>query len=154
SEQRHPKGLGILFFAEMWERFSFYGMRGLLTLYLVKVVFEDLANKDQVAAHIYGAYGALVYATPFLGGVVADRLIGFKRSVLLGGALMAIGHGVMALQNEVGGEELLYVALAFLIAGNGFFKPNISSMVGGLYHENDPRRDRGFTIFYMGINLG
>lgn len=154
GEQRHPKGLGILFFAEMWERFSFYGMRGLLTLYLVKVVFEDLANKDQVAAHVYGAYGALVYATPFLGGVVADRLIGFKRSVLLGGILMAIGHGVMALQNEVGGEWLLYVALAFLIAGNGFFKPNISSMVGGLYSENDPRRDRGFTIFYMGINLG
>ncbi len=152
--KHHPKGLGMLFFAEMWERFSFYGMRGLLTLYLVKVVFEDHADKDQIAAHIYGAYGALVYATPFLGGLLADRLIGFKRSVLLGGVLMAIGHGVMALQNEVGGESLLYVALAFLIAGNGFFKPNISSMVGGLYGENDPRRDRGFTIFYMGINLG
>src|SRR5690606_10454676 len=121
SEQRHPKGLGILCCAEMWERFSFYGMRGLLTLYLVKVVFEDLGNRDEVAAHTYGAYGALVYATPFVGGMLADRLLGYKRSVMLGAVLMVIGHAAMAIENEF----FLYAALAFLIAGNGFFKPNI-----------------------------
>ena len=145
-----PRGLGMLFFAEMWERFSFYGMRGLLTLYLVNVVFTDIGNADEVAAHTYGAYGALVYATPFIGGALADRLLGYKRSVMLGAVLMALGHLAMVIENQF----FLYVALAFLIAGNGFFKPNISSMVGGLYGENDPRRDAGFTIFYMGINLG
>ncbi|MFK7984497.1 MAG: peptide MFS transporter [Sandaracinaceae bacterium] len=150
TTDKHPPGLGMLFFSEMWERFSFYGMRGLLTLYLVNVVFHDIANKDEVAAHTYGAYGALVYATPFVGGLIADRLLGYKRSVMLGSVLMALGHIAMAVENEF----FLYLALAFLIAGNGFFKPNISSMVGGLYKENDPRRDRGFTIFYMGINLG
>jgi POT family proton-dependent oligopeptide transporter len=150
DSQKHPKGLGMLFFAEMWERFSFYGMRGLLTLYLVNVVFRDLADKDEVAAHTYGAYGALVYATPFVGGLLADRILGYKKAVMLGAVLMALGHVAMAIENEL----FLYVALAFLIAGNGFFKPNISSMVGGLYGENDPRRDRGFTIFYLGINLG
>lgn len=149
-----PRELYMLFFAEMWERFSFYGMRALLTLYMTKQLFENLTGGDPAirakAIGIYAAYGALVYATPFLGGIVADRLLGFKKSVMLGGILMSIGHFVMAIETEF----WLYVALAFLIIGNGFFKPNISSMVGGLYEDNDPRRDGGFTIFYMGINLG
>jgi POT family proton-dependent oligopeptide transporter len=150
---KHPKGLGILFFAEMWERFSFYGMKGLLVLYLTNELFshvERSGERDRIAYGIYGAYTALVYATPFVGGLLADRVLGYRRAVLLGGVLMALGHAVMAVENETA----LYIALAFLIAGNGFFKPNISSMVGGLYKENDPRRDAGFTIFYMGINLG
>ncbi len=150
---RQPRALYMLFFAEMWERFSFYGMRALLTLYLVRQLFShmDTQGADAKAKGIYAAYGALVYATPFLGGIVADRILGYKRSVMLGAVLMAIGHFVMAIETEF----FLYLALAFLIAGNGFFKPNISSMVGGLYEDRaDPRRDGGFTIFYMGINLG
>jgi POT family proton-dependent oligopeptide transporter len=142
----------MLFFTEMWERFSFYGMRSLLTLYMTLQLFEDLADPDKKAKAfgIYAAYGALVYATPYVGGILADRIIGYKKSTIWGGILMMIGHFVMAIENEF----FLYVALAFLIMGNGFFKPNISSMVGGLYGKNDPRRDGGFTIFYMGINLG
>lgn len=153
TRRGQPKGLGMLFFAEMWERFSFYGMRGLLVLYLTRTLFariESSDERDAVAYGIYAAYGALVYATPFIGGLLADRLLGYKRAVILGGILMACGHLAMAIETEL----FLYIALAFLIAGNGFFKPNISSMVGGLYEENDPRRDAGFTIFYMGINLG
>ncbi len=152
DQHKQPRALYMLFFAEMWERFSFYGMRALLTLYLVSELFKDLGDDAQgVAYGIYAAYGALVYATPFLGGLVADKILGFKRSVMFGAVLMTIGHLVMAVENETA----LYIALAFLIAGNGFFKPNISSMVGGLYTDiNDPRRDGGFTIFYMGINLG
>lgn len=153
QKQKQPRSLYMLFFAEMWERFSFYGMRALLVLYLTRQLFVDLGESgaEEKAYGIYAAYGALVYATPFLGGIIADKLLGYKKSVLLGGVLMAIGHFVMAIETEF----FLYVALAFLIAGNGFFKPNISSMVGGLYEDrNDPRRDGGFTIFYMGINLG
>tara|TARA_Y100001954_G_scaffold8066_1_gene8133 strand:- start:3959 stop:5527 length:1569 start_codon:yes stop_codon:yes gene_type:complete len=147
-----PKELYMLFFAEMWERFSFYGMRALLTLYLTMQLFEHLTDpvKEAKAIGIYAAYGALVYATPFLGGIIADKLLGFRKSVVLGGVLMMIGHFVMAIETEF----FLYMALAFLIIGNGFFKPNVSSIVGGLYKEGDPRRDGGFTIFYMGINLG
>ena len=147
---KQPRELMMLFFAEMWERFSFYGMRALLTLYLTLELFKDLANGEAKAIGIYAAYGALVYTTPFLGGVIADRWLGFKRSVMLGAFLMMVGHFAMAIENEL----FLYIALSFLIIGNGFFKPNISNMVGGLYRENDPRRDGGFTIFYMGINLG
>ncbi len=149
---KQPKELYLLFFAEMWERFSFYGMRALLTLYLTKQLFENLGDEEakSTAYGIYAAYGALVYSTPFIGGIIADKLLGFKKSVMLGAVLMAVGHFVMAVENEL----FLYIALAFLIIGNGFFKPNISSMVGGMYEENDPRRDGGFTIFYMGINLG
>ncbi len=153
TQMKQPRSLYMLFFAEMWERFSFYGMRALLLLYLTDQLFaaEGAAEADRIGKGIYAAYGALVYATPFIGGIVADRILGYKRSVLLGGLLMAIGHFVMAIETEF----MLYVALAFLIAGNGFFKPNISSMVGGLYESReDPRRDSGFTIFYMGINLG
>ena len=149
---KQPKELYMLFFAEMWERFSFYGMRALLTLYLTLQLFEHLADPEKKAKAfgIYAAYGALVYATPFLGGIIADKLLGYKKAVMFGSVLMMIGHFVMAIETEL----FLYIALAFLIIGNGFFKPNVSSIVGGLYKKGDPRRDGGFTIFYMGINLG
>lgn len=148
----HPRALFMLFFAEMWERFSFYGMRALLILYLTSRLFDHLQDpvKKITAYGIYAAYGALVYTTPFLGGLIADKFLGFKKSVLLGAILMAIGHFVMAIETEI----WLYIALAFLIVGNGFFKPNISSIVGQLYKDGDRRKDKGFTIFYMGINLG
>jgi len=148
----HPVGLFYLFFAELWERFSFYGMRALLTLYLATEIFVELGTKDadEKAIGVYAAYGALVYATPLLGGFLADKVMGFRRAIILGGVLMAIGHFVMVIENDAA----LYLALGFLIMGNGFFKPNISSFVGDLYEEKDINRDAGFTIFYLGINLG
>lgn len=205
----HPPGLVILFFAEMWERFSYYGMRGLLKLYMVNYLFvtwrqikqgapfsqggpidvigasairswlsnpsdtelaacvteksvkyagvaADVATAaarsacvaQEHASILYGWYTGLVYLTPFFGGIIADRLLGQKRTVLVGGTLMALGHFVMAI------ESSFFLALALLILGNGAFKPNISTQVGNLYREGDPRRDGAFTIFYMGINLG
>jgi len=162
----HPKGLFFLFFAELWERFSYYGMRALLTLYMVNEFFSwmtDEAYREEVSFGIFAAYGSLVYATPVLGGMIADKFIGFKKSIMLGGILMALGHFFMAFYFDTGmfGFEatsinnfFFYAALALLIIGNGFFKPNISSMVGRLYPEGDDRRDSGFTIFYMGINAG
>ena len=144
NESGHPKGLYVLFGAEMWERFSYYGMRALLVLYMT----DHMSFSDDAAYGVYGAYTALVYATPVFGGMIADKILGFRKAVMLGGTLMALGHFAMAM------ESMLYVALAFLIVGNGFFKPNISSIVGKLYKKGDPRRDAGFTIFYMGINLG
>lgn len=141
---RHPPGLTMLFFTEMWERFSFYGMRALLILYMVK----HLRYQDERAYIVYGSYTALVYATPVFGGMLADRLLGYRKSVTLGAVMMALGHFTMAF------EALFYPALGLLIVGNGFFKPNISTIVGRLYTPDDPRRDAGFTIFYMGINLG
>jgi POT family proton-dependent oligopeptide transporter len=148
----HPPQLFMLFFSELWERFSFYGMRALLTLYLTTQLFRSLGDPGakETAFGIYAAYGALVYTTPFIGGILADKVLGFKRSTMLGAVLMAIGHFIMAIENE----PMLYLALSFLIVGNGFFKPNISSMVGGLYKQGDPRRDGAFTIFYLGINVG
>jgi proton-dependent oligopeptide transporter, POT family len=143
----HPVGLYTLFFAEMWERFSYYGMRALLVLYMIK---GFLKLNDGAAYAVYGAYTALVYATPFIGGMLADRLLGARRAVVLGGLLMAAGHLLMTIESHVS----FYGALALLIAGNGFFKPNISTMVGSLYPAGNPKRDGGFTIFYMGINLG
>ena len=209
---RHPPGLFILFFTEMWERFSYYGMRGLLKLYMVNYLFitvrqtlqggkfdgtgspdliagwnlvrtllpapgnvaqcvsekvKELTAADATmaleqattiaeqtcavgasASYLYGAYTALVYLTPLLGGIVADRLFGQRRTVVVGGVLMAIGHFIMAFENW------FFVALLFLIVGNGAFKPNISTQVGNLYAKSDGRRDGAFTIFYMGINLG
>jgi POT family proton-dependent oligopeptide transporter len=144
AKQGHPKGLYILFFTEMWERFSYYGMRALLVLYLVNHLKFD--RKDALA--VYGMYTGLVYLTPILGGALADRILGKRKAVIIGGLVMALGHLAMAF------EPLLYIALGLLIVGNGFFKPNISTIVGGLYQQGDPRRDGGFTIFYMGINLG
>ena len=143
----HPTGLFNLFFAEMWERFSYYGMRALLVLYMLK---GFLKYNDSRAYAVYGAYTALVYATPFIGGMIADRLLGARRAVVLGGLLMAAGHLLMTVQHEIA----FFMALALLIAGNGFFKPNISTLVGKLYKKGDARRDGAFTIFYMGINLG
>ena len=143
----HPTGLYTLFFAEMWERFSYYGMRALLVFYMIKG-FLKLNDADAYAT--YGAYTAMVYATPFIGGMLADRLLGARRAVVLGGLLMAAGHLAMTWEN--GGA--FYSALALLIVGNGFFKPNISTIVGNLYPQGSPKRDGGFTIFYMGINLG
>ena len=143
----HPAGLFMLFFAEMWERFSYYGMRALLTLYLIK---GFLGLNDTAAYKVYGAYTALVYMTPYFGGMLADRLLGRRRAVVLGGLLMAGGHLLMTIENR----SMFFIALAFIIVGNGFFKPNISTMVGELYPKASDRKDAGFTIFYMGINLG
>ena len=143
----HPRALAVLFNAEMWERFSFYGMRALLVLYMVKFLGYDKAEE---AYPIYGAYGALVYAFPVVGGWVANTWLGYSRCVVLGGIIMALGQFCLAAKSEFG----LFAGLAFLCVGNGLFKPNISSTVGRLYAEGDPRRDRGFTIFYMGINIG
>lgn len=143
----HPVGLFTLFFAEMWERFSYYGMRSLLVLYMIK---GFLGLNDDRAYAVYGAYTALVYATPFIGGIVADKLLGQRHAVILGGVLMASGHLLMAVESEIP----FFIALALLVVGNGFFKPNISTMVGSLYPSGSGRRDAGFTLFYMGINLG
>ncbi|HEX3695668.1 MAG TPA: peptide MFS transporter [Polyangia bacterium] len=142
--QAHPTGLYVLFGAEAWERFSYYGMRALLVLYLTK----HLQFNRPDALSIYATYTGLVYLTPIAGGFFADRVLGRRKAVLIGGILMALGHLAMAF------EPLLHLALGLLILGNGFFKPNISTIVGGLYEEGDVRRDGGFTIFYMGINLG
>lgn len=141
---KHPSGLSILFLTEMWERFSFYGMRALLILYLVNA----LEYPREQALQIYATYTALVYLTPIIGGYLADKWLGAHRAVFIGGIIMALGHFAMAIPSQ------LYTALGLLIVGNGFFKPNISATVGALYNDNDPRRDGGFTIFYMGINLG
>ncbi len=180
---RHPPGLFILFFAEMWERFSYYGMRGLLKLYLANyllvsarealqgcrqrtppcalvpgdpggvILWDSIRhllpdNPQEQASLLYGTYTALVYATPLLGGILADRWFGQRRSVMLGALLMAFGHFMMA------SERAFFLALLLLILGNGAFKPNISTQVGNLYPAGDSRRDGAFTIFYMGINLG
>ncbi len=158
----HPRGLYILFFAEMWERFSFYGMRGLLIFYLT----QHFLFGDKEAAGIYATYGALVYLTPVIGGLVADRFLGFRKAVIFGAILLCIGHFGMAFESEptVRVGDLVqrntaylqgfYFSLAFIIVGVGFLKPSISNIVGQLYGDDDPRRDGGFTIFYMGINLG
>jgi POT family proton-dependent oligopeptide transporter len=144
AREKHPVALPMLFVTEMWERYSYYTMRALLVLYLVNAVGLERAN----ALEIYGMYTGLVYLTPIFGGYLADRYFGRRKAILIGGITMALGHFAMAFQS------LLYPALGLLIIGNGFFKPNISSLLGTLYRENDPRRDRGFTIFYMGVNLG
>jgi len=138
------KALRVLFFAETWERFSYYGMRALLVLYMTK----HFAFSDDRAYQVYGSYTALVYTTPLVGGILADRLLGGRKAVVFGGLLMALGHFAMAF------DHLFYPALALLICGNGFFKPNISAIVGRIYPDKDEKRDRAFAIFYMGINLG
>ena len=136
----------MLFFAELWERFSYYGMRALLVLYMV----EALRYADDKAQGIYGAYIGFVYATPLIGGMLADRFLGYRKAIFLGGSLMVLGHFAMAIENPY----FFYGAMGLIICGNGFFKPNISTMVGSLYEKSDPRRDGAFTIFYMGINVG
>jgi len=154
----HPSALFTLFFAELWERFSFYGMRALLILYMTQVLFREMAKgeADVTAYGIYGAYGALVYAMPVIGGMIADKIFGFRRAIFLGGALMALGHFTLGLEGLVfeGNMMVFFVSLALIIVGNGFFKPNISSFLGTFYEQNDPRKDGAFTIFYMGVNIG
>lgn len=145
-EKGHPKGLMTLFFSEMWERFCYYGMRTLLTLYLVKSLFKG----DAEASLIYGAYTGLIYAAPILGGKMADKYLGYRYAVLMGAVLMAIGEFLIL----GGNETFLLIGMGALIVGNGYFKANISTIVGKLYKDGDPRRDSGFTIFYIGINVG
>ena len=165
----HPRGLAFLFATEMWERFSYYGMRALLVLYMVKYLLQpDQAGAvagygatraalealfgplsvQALASQIYGLYTGLVYLTPIFGGLLADRYLGQRRTVLIGAVLMAVGHFMMAF------EALFFLALLTLILGNGAFKPNISTQVGGLYAPGDRRRDRAYSIFYVGVNLG
>jgi len=166
----HPAGLFILFFTEMWERFSYYGMRALLVLYMTSYLIKDPEKANAVfgfsalrhmletgfgpldtqplASQIYGLYTGFVYLSPLFGGIIADKVWGQKKTVYVGAILMAIGHFLMA------SEKMFLLALFFLILGNGAFKPNISTQVGNLYPQGDARRDGAFTIFYMGINLG
>jgi POT family proton-dependent oligopeptide transporter len=165
----HPKGLTFLFTTEMWERFSYYGMRSLLVLYMTKYLLLPEHSGDvrglltvksalegifgpldvqPLSSQIWGFYTALVYFTPIFGGLLADRVLGQRRTVIIGAVLMAIGHFMMAV------EQLFLFALLALILGNGAFKPNISTQVGGLYAPGDPRRDRAYSIFYVGINVG
>lgn len=163
----HPRGLGVLFFTELWERFSFYGMRALLIFYLTK----HFLFSDREAYAIYGAYTALVYIGPLVGGFIADRYLGARRAVALGAVLLALGHFTMALEGapavvledpalghlvvrDGAMLQVLYLALALIIGGEAFLKPNISTLVGRLYAPNDRRRDAGFTLFYLGINVG
>lgn len=155
----HPKGLMILFFAEMWERFSYYGMRALLVLYLTKHFLFERGD----AYGLYGAYTTLVYITPVIGGVLADRYLGARKAVVIGAILLVLGHAGMAIEGEpvLAGQtadpgvlNIFYFSLALIIAGVGFLKANISTIVGALYAKTDERRDSAFTIFYVGINLG
>ena len=145
GSMRHPAGLKVIFMTEMWERFSYYGMRALLVLYLVNA----LGYQRSDALELYGIYTGLVYLTPLVGGAVADRWLGARLAAVIGAAIMMLGHFAMAV------PSLLHLAMGLLIVGNGFFKPNTTSMVGMLYpDEDDPRRAGGYTIFYMGVNLG
>ncbi|HSR09449.1 MAG TPA: peptide MFS transporter [Bryobacteraceae bacterium] len=167
----HPAGLFVLFFTEMWERFSYYGMRALLVLYMVDYLIKNVRagsvhvlgflplqrgieavfgpqNVQPLASQIYGMYTALVYLTPLFGGMIADRLLGQRKTVVIGAVLMAVGQFFLA------AESMFLVGLFFLIVGNGCFKPNLATQVGGLYPPGDPRLDRAYSIYYMGVNLG
>jgi POT family proton-dependent oligopeptide transporter len=149
----HPAALFVLFFTEMWERFSYYGMRALLTVFLISEITKGgwgWSNAD--AMSLYGWYTSLVYATPLLGGMIADKFSGFKKAILIGALLMTLGHASMALEGF--DANFFYVGLGLMILGNGMFKPNISSMVGQLYPDKSSKKDAGYTIFYMGINAG
>lgn len=153
-QKGHPRGLYVLFFTEMWERFGYYLMVGILYLFLHDTVNHGGRGMDvSMAADITGSYIALVYLTPFIGGLVADRYIGYRVSIFLGGSLMALGYFLMSVPNSGG---LLYVALASVIVGNGFFKPNISTLLGNIYNKEElkPKKDVAYNIFYMGINIG
>lgn len=149
----HPVGLFILFFTEMWERFSYYGMRALLVLYLIESVSSEnpgLGWSRADASNLYGWYTMLVYITPIIGGIVADKLLGFRKAIIIGALLMTLGHLSLAFQPM----PAFYLGLILLIVGNGFFKPNISSIVGQLYPDGSDLKDSGYTIFYQGINIG
>ena len=149
----HPSGLFVLFFTEMWERFSYYGMRALLVLFLVSSILDEGWGWDRADALVlYAWYTGLVYITPILGGIIADKIMGYRKAVVLGALLMTLGHASMAL--EVTADAFFFLGLGLLIIGNGLFKPNISSMVGQLYKGQGKEKDAGYTIFYMGINAG
>ena len=159
AKKGHPKGLYLLFVTEMWERFSYYGMRGLFVLFMVNALFAGESDPRAIASNIFGSYTGLVYLTPLLGGYIADRYWGNRRSIFWGGVLMAIGQffmfaSAMYYQSFELAKYLMFCGLGLLILGNGFFKPNISTMVGDLYAPQDKRKDAAFTIFYMGINVG
>lgn len=149
--KKHPKALPFLFFSEMWERFGYYLMIGIFTLYLKdSVAGFNMDEKD--SASLYGTFIALVFFTPFLGGLIADRYLGYRRSIILGGLLMGVGYCTMGIHSET----MLYVSMALVIIGNGFFKPNISTLLGNVYStpEHKHQKDEGYNIFYMGINVG
>ena len=146
----HPSGLFVLFFTEMWERFSYYGMRVLFVVFLVKVAFSDGAWARADALALYGIYTGFVYFTPMLGGILADKFLGYRKAVMIGALIMTLGHASMALETEIS----FYAGLLMLIIGNGFFKPNISSIVGNIYDKVPELKDGAYTIFYMGINAG
>jgi proton-dependent oligopeptide transporter, POT family len=147
----HPRGLSTLFFTEMWERFSYYGMRAFLILYMTAAVANGgLGFDDKHAATVYGNYVGAVWLTPILGGFIADRLLGQYRSVLLGGSIIALGHFTLAFKTL----STFYAGLVLIVIGTGLLKPNVSTIVGSLYEDGDTRRDAGFSVFYMGINLG
>ncbi len=157
QRKTHPKALFTLFFAELWERFSFYGMRSFLVLYMTKVLFEKIAEgeADARAYGIYGAFNALLYAAPVIGGMIADKILGFRRTIIIGGISMAAAQFILAFNAwQFNSETMFFTGLGLLAVGNGFFKPNISSFLGTFYDKNDPRKDGAFTIFYMGINIG
>ena len=162
KSQKHPRGLYVLFFTEMWERFSYYGMRALLTLFLTaELVTGGFGMSEEDSLKIYALFTGLVYLTPLIGGWFADKLIGQRKSIFIGGLTMAIGQFLLTASavkfftpDEPSRLLLFYIGLGVLILGNGFFKPNISTIVGDLYDNDDPRKDGGFTIFYMGINIG
>ncbi|MGB3228754.1 MAG: peptide MFS transporter [Saprospiraceae bacterium] len=146
----HPKGLYLLFFTEMWERFSYYGMRAILVLFLTKQLMMD----KTISSGIYGSFTGLVYLTPIIGGYLADRYWGNRKSIVIGGLVMALGQFMLFFSGAMTSNFMMYLGLGLLVFGNGFFKPNISTMVGQLYPENDRRLDSAYTVFYMGINLG
>ena len=155
NSKGHPKGLYLLFVTEMWERFSYYGMRALFMLYMVQALLFD----KEFASQVYGSYTGLVYLTPLIGGYIADKYWGNRRSIVVGALVMAVGQFLLFLsacyfhQVDVA-KWLMFCGLGLLIMGNGFFKPNISTMVGRLYSDDDKRKDSAFTIFYMGVNVG
>jgi POT family proton-dependent oligopeptide transporter len=156
AEKGHPKGLYILFATEMWERFNFYGMRAMLVLFMT----QALLYSNEYASNLYGSYIGFIYLTPLIGGYIADRYWGNHRSIIAGGLVMALGEVLLFFcgslyQSSPGLSQVLYFSgLGLMITGNGFFKPNISSLVGQLYPKNDNRKDAAYTIFYMGINTG
>ncbi|MEM7121335.1 MAG: peptide MFS transporter [Pseudomonadota bacterium] len=146
AKRKHPKGLYVLFLTEMWERFGFYTLAGLFVLYMT----QDLKVSDAQAALLFGAFASILYVTPLIGGYLADRLMGFRSAIMLGALIMGAGYLSLA----IGEASLIPVSLAVLIVGNGFFKPNTSALLGHLYDDDDPRLESGFTIFYLGINVG
>ena len=148
---KHPKALPFLFFSEMWERFGYYLMIGIFTLYL-KDVKAGYAMTEAESADLYGTFIALVFLTPFIGGLLADRYLGYRRSIIMGGIMMGLGYCLMSVHNIA----MLYISMTLVIVGNGFFKPNISTLLGNVYTtpEYIKQKDDGYNIFYMGINIG